>query len=118
MEGHLSVDPSHFVYMLINAVKELDVRVAGRGLHSSTFWLNVSAFCGIGGASRGCFEGIEEVSGVTRGCVGCVLCQKWLRLSSKVAECKPLVVGLEAEVRALRAGAGAAGAGAGAAAAE
>jgi hypothetical protein len=22
----------------------------GRGLHSSTFWLNVSAFCGIGGA--------------------------------------------------------------------
>jgi hypothetical protein len=26
----------------------------GRGLHSSTFWLNVSAFCGIGGAIRGC----------------------------------------------------------------
>ena len=26
----------------------------GRGLHSSTFRLNVSAFSGIGGASRGC----------------------------------------------------------------
>jgi len=28
---------------------ELDV---GRGLHSFTFWLNVSACCGIGGPSR------------------------------------------------------------------
>ena len=28
--------------------------VLGRGLHSSTFRLNVSAFCGIGGAFRGC----------------------------------------------------------------
>ena len=26
----------------------------GRGLHSSTFWLNKSALCGIGGAVRGC----------------------------------------------------------------
>ena len=26
----------------------------GRGLHSSTFRLNLSAFCGIGGAVRGC----------------------------------------------------------------
>ena len=26
----------------------------GRGLHSSTFRLNLSAFCGIGGAFRGC----------------------------------------------------------------
>jgi len=30
------------------------VRNTGRGLHSSTFQLNVSAFCGIGGAFRGC----------------------------------------------------------------
>jgi hypothetical protein len=26
----------------------------GRGLHSSTFWLNVSALCGIGGPLKGC----------------------------------------------------------------
>jgi hypothetical protein len=29
-------------------------RPDGRGLHSSTFQLNVSAFCGIGVACRGC----------------------------------------------------------------
>ena len=29
-----------------------------RGLHSSTFRLNVSAFSGIGGAFRGCIEGV------------------------------------------------------------
>ena len=28
-----------------------------RGLHSSTFRLSVSAFCGIGGAFRGCLGG-------------------------------------------------------------
>ena len=28
--------------------------ITGRGLHSSTFQLNLSAFCGIGGAFRGC----------------------------------------------------------------
>jgi hypothetical protein len=33
-------------------------RVAGRGLHSPTFWLNVSAFCGIGGAFRNCVGAI------------------------------------------------------------
>jgi hypothetical protein len=27
--------------------------IGGRGLHSFTFWLDVSAFCGIGGAFRG-----------------------------------------------------------------
>ena len=30
------------------------LRVVGRGLHSSTFRLNVSASYGIGGALRGC----------------------------------------------------------------
>ena len=30
----------------------------GRGLHSSTFRLKVSAFCGIGGALKGCLEGV------------------------------------------------------------
>jgi len=32
-----------------------------RGLHSSTVRLNVSAFCGIGGANRGCLGGVWEV---------------------------------------------------------
>jgi len=36
----------------------------GRGLHSSTIRLNVSALCGIGGARRGC------LGGVYRGCQG------------------------------------------------
>ena len=36
-----------------------------RGAHSSTFQLNVSAFCGIGSAIRGC--------GLFRGCVGGVM---------------------------------------------
>jgi hypothetical protein len=30
----------------------------GRGLHSSTLKLNLSAFCVTGGAVRGCFEGV------------------------------------------------------------
>jgi hypothetical protein len=34
----------------------------GRGLHSSTFRLNVSTFCGIGGAFEGCLGGIQVVS--------------------------------------------------------
>ena len=44
----------------------------GRGTHSSTFRLNVSDFCRIGGAFRG-FLG--------QGCVECMLCQKRPRLS-------------------------------------
>jgi hypothetical protein len=49
-------------------------RDGGRGLHSSTFRLNVSAFRGIGGASRGCVGGVK-------GLLGCVLRQKRLKLS-------------------------------------
>ena len=55
--------------------------VPGRGLHSSTFRLNVSAFCGIRGACWGCLGGDQDVSGGMRGCLGCILCQKRLRLS-------------------------------------
>jgi len=33
-------------------------RNPGRGLHSSTFRLNISVFCGIGGAFRGCLGGV------------------------------------------------------------
>ena len=54
------------------------VRMDGRGLRLSTLWLNLSAFCGIGGAFRGCLSGVQGVSG---GMVGCVLCQKRLRSS-------------------------------------
>jgi hypothetical protein len=36
----------------------------GRGLHSSTFRLNVSALCGIGGALGGCVGGVYGVLGV------------------------------------------------------
>ena len=32
--------------------------LTGRGLHSSTSRLNVSAFCGIGGAFVGCLGGV------------------------------------------------------------
>jgi len=37
--------------------------VAGRGLHSFTFQLNLSALYGIGGARRGCVARIKGVSG-------------------------------------------------------
>jgi len=53
----------------------------GRGLHSSTFRLNVSALCGIRGPCRGCVGGACVLLGGNRGCVGCISCQKQLRLS-------------------------------------
>ena len=65
----------------------------GRGLHSSTFRLNVSALCEMGvhlGLFIGCFRRI--FAGI-RGCLGCILCQKRLKLSSTVDECKPLALG-------------------------
>ena len=43
---------------------------AGRGLHSSIFWLNVSAFCGIGGAFRGCLVGVSKLLRIISGCSG------------------------------------------------
>ena len=46
----------------------------GRGLHSSAFRLNVSAFCGIGGALRDCLGVVLRVfrrcRGVLRGAKG------------------------------------------------
>jgi hypothetical protein len=42
----------------------------GRGLPTSTFRLNVSAFCGIGGACGSCLGSVEEVPEGIRGCVG------------------------------------------------
>ena len=43
----------------------------GRGLHSSTFQLNVSTFCGIEGV-RGLFRG--GIQGVFRACLGFSVC--------------------------------------------
>ena len=53
--------------------KQLDIiwsrfDVNGRGLHSSTFQLNLSALYGIGGARRGC---VARVQGVCRVCRVC-----------------------------------------------
>ena len=62
----------------------------GRGLHTPTFRLNVSAFCGIGGAINGCSGGVRQAFGDIRPCHGCILCQKRLRLSWTMDECKPL----------------------------
>ena len=53
----------------------------GRGLHSSTLHLNFSAFCGSGGAFRGCLWGAWGVISGMRGCSGYVLRQKRLKLS-------------------------------------
>ena len=40
-----------------------EILVGGRGLHWFIFQLNASAFCGIGGASRGYLGGVYEVLG-------------------------------------------------------
>ena len=67
------------------AQKAAAVRPRARGLHSSTFQLNGSAFCGMGGAFKdllkGCLGGVCEVLGGIRRWLGCILCQKRLRLS-------------------------------------
>jgi hypothetical protein len=42
-----------------------EVEGGGRGLHSLTSQLNLSALCGIGGALRGC---VAHVKGVFRVC--------------------------------------------------
>jgi len=55
-----------------------------RGLLSSTFRLNLSAFCGIWvhlGVVQGLFRRCQGVFRSIRGCAGCTLCQKRLRLS-------------------------------------
>ena len=57
------------------------VQPGGRGLHSSTVWLNVSAFCVIGGVIRGYIGGVWQALGGVKGCLGYILCQKRLRLS-------------------------------------
>jgi len=55
----------------------------GRGLHSSTFQLIVSAVCVIGGALRGCLGAVQGVSGGIRGCAGCVLVSETVHVELK-----------------------------------
>jgi len=75
----------------VHAVRGVQrARPEARGLHSSTFQLNVSAFYSIGGALRGCLGSVLVVVGDYRGYLGCILCQKRLRLSLEVDECEPL----------------------------
>jgi hypothetical protein len=55
----------------------------GRGLHSSTFRLNLSALCGIGvhlGVVQGLCRRCQGVLRSIRGCSGCILCQKRLKV--------------------------------------
>jgi len=59
-------------------------RATGRGLHSSTFWLNLSAFGGIevhGGVVEKVRRKCQGVLRSLRGCLGCILCRKRLKLS-------------------------------------
>jgi len=74
----LTIDPER------DTVKRMKAGAYTRSLFSST----LSAFCGIGAACSGSSGGVCEVSGHMRGCLGCLLCQKRLRLSWKVDECK------------------------------
>ena len=53
----------------------------GRGLHSFTFQLNVSAFIWYRGCVQGLLGGVSGVSGGSNGFKGVFLCQKRLRLS-------------------------------------
>ena len=76
------------------------VVLTGRGLHASSCQLNVSTVGGIRGTEWGCQVGFRACVGVLseyqgvpwgiRGCLGCFLCEKRLRLSYEVDESKPL----------------------------
>jgi len=57
------------------------VAAAGRGLHSSTFQLDLSALYGIGGARGGCAARVKGVSGGAQGVKGLFLCWTRLKLS-------------------------------------
>jgi hypothetical protein len=52
-----------------------DTVPATRGLHSSTIRLNVSAFCGIGGALQGFYGVFRRCQGVRRGRLAGGFCQ-------------------------------------------
>jgi hypothetical protein len=54
-----------------------------RGLHSSTFQLNVSAFCGTGSASKDCLGAVSGVSGGITECAGCVFVSETAQVKLK-----------------------------------
>jgi len=54
---------------------------SGRGLHSTTFRLNLSALHGIGGERRSCVAHVKGVSGVVEGVQGVFFNQTRLKLS-------------------------------------
>jgi hypothetical protein len=54
-----------------------------RGLHSFTFQLNVSAFYGIGGASRDCLGAVYGVLWGMRGCAVCVFVSETAQVELK-----------------------------------
>ena len=64
--------------LVLRAVGYKSLRVDGRGLHSFTSQLNLSACYGIGGARRGC---VAHVKGVFRVCMVFCVCQTRLKLS-------------------------------------
>jgi len=55
--------------------------LSGRGLHSFTSQLNLSSFCGMGGARRGCVARVRGVLGSVQGVEGVFVCQTRLKLS-------------------------------------
>ena len=55
----------------------------GRGLHLSTFRLNVSAFCGIWGALTVCLGVVYGVSGGARGYLGCISVSEMVQVELK-----------------------------------
>ena len=82
---------------------------ASRGLHSSTFQLNVSAVCGIRGARRDCVARVKGVLAGVSGCVGCFLVTDTAQVELRSDECKPLPASLFRLLAFLDDGAAAAG---------
>ena len=67
--------------------------MGGRGLHSLTSQLNLSALYGTRVARRGCVARVTGVLGGVLGVLGVFVCQTRLKLSLEVDECKPLMPG-------------------------
>jgi len=74
-----TMNEGHFTF----ALPELGSLIAGRGLHSFTFQLNVSTLHGIGGACRGCLGSVCELLEGIRGFLRCILRQKLLKVELK-----------------------------------
>ena len=64
----------------------------GRGLHSSTSLLNLSALYGIGGARRGCVSRVQGVLGGVQGVQGVFLFQIGSRRAEKWTSVSPWLV--------------------------